>query len=516
MIDIVRFVLRLARILRLSQGDGAMVIGLTYSPRGVGVSSVVGCLPARTRDLAASLCLAGWVFAAPAAFAQTAPECVEEPSWGTAPSLRLPGDVCGGGSGPHNTKFFLLSWRIFKFLVWPAAPGERGVPDEQKKITDVDALHPRTFETFKPDWEIFRAGAAVPIEWNEYPSVATPCTNLPKIDPRTPVLASFDKFGSLPALNQVLVAQNRTYARYQPAFNKTVFDKIKDQRLFNANVVGGIRDLKPNEPASPVTKQDDGALTIKSAWIELPEGSTHFDRSRFYIREKAWVQDLDGSCKKATVALVGLHFVYKTPSRPQWIWSTFEHVDNVPDNPRGNLNGSERNFVFNNGDVRQRMKDRAPQEYRIPPHLGDPPPAYQVERLQRIKREVLDANEKWQTDLRTLGSVWQFYKLVMTQWPTIPIRPELDAFSAIPDPFCNERNKTASVNTTMETFLQTQQGCHRERTCMGCHNNARTTDFIFSIPLNPYRPPEEMITPDPRAKAIKALQEVLHKSRSGK
>jgi len=35
-------------------------------------------------------------------------------------------------------------------------------------------------------------------------------------------------------------------------------------------------------------------------------------------------------CAKADIALVGLHIMIKTHYRPQWLWSTFEQVDNVP------------------------------------------------------------------------------------------------------------------------------------------------------------------------------------------
>ena len=35
-------------------------------------------------------------------------------------------------------------------------------------------------------------------------------------------------------------------------------------------------------------------------------------------------------CSKSDVALVGLHIVIRTKDRPQGLWGTFEHVDNVP------------------------------------------------------------------------------------------------------------------------------------------------------------------------------------------
>ena len=54
------------------------------------------------------------------------------------------------------------------------------------------------------------------------------------------------------------------------------------------------------------------------------------------------------SCEEKKVALVGLHFVHKTKSRPQWIWTTFEHIDNVPDPDQDPTPG--KTYTFNNGD----------------------------------------------------------------------------------------------------------------------------------------------------------------------
>ena len=36
------------------------------------------------------------------------------------------------------------------------------------------------------------------------------------------------------------------------------------------------------------------------------------------------------SCVKQTMGLAGLHIAHKTLNEPQWLWSTFEHVKNVP------------------------------------------------------------------------------------------------------------------------------------------------------------------------------------------
>jgi len=60
----------------------------------------------------------------------------------------------------------------------------------------------------------------------------------------------------------------------------------------------------------------------------------------------ASVQDPNtGLCSQMLVGLVGIHIVQKTPTRPQWIWSSFEQVDNVP--PA--LSGGPGPYAFNDG-----------------------------------------------------------------------------------------------------------------------------------------------------------------------
>jgi hypothetical protein len=451
------------------------------------------------------LCLVGWIATSNPGMAQPAVVCSHDPALAN-PQSSPPPDVCGG-SGTTDRDFYTLSWRLFKFLVWPAAG--RGIPDEAKKITDTGR---RTFETFKADWEIFRPNAVEPDKWIVDPSVAEPCRNRPNIRPGELVLASFHKFGNLkegePDMSHLLVAQNQTYVRYQAAYNKKVFDTIVNKGLYNPDTVGRIPRPATHDPVPDAAIEPDESMTVKSAWIELPgHGPKQIDASRFYVREDAWVQEPElQTCRRATVGLVGLHIVYKTESRPVWIWSTFEHVDNVPEEGRGSGNS----YTFHNGDLSRGMTPDPEPAYMIPSNKkgpGEPPRPYQVERLQKIDPEVLAANDRWQAELRTLGSVWQHYKLVLTQWPRLS-SAEVGASLSFPTPRCGRRNWTATVNTTMETFLQTQQDCSERRTCMGCHDIARKTDFVFSIMFNSNKP-REMRSADPRDYAIKALKDLL-------
>jgi hypothetical protein len=443
--------------------------------------------------------------------AQAAVVCSTDISWNEPPAA-LPDDVCDTTSTTDATaSFFSLSWQLFKYLVWPAS-NERGKPDVTRKITD--KAGPRTFETFKADWETFLPNAEKPADWNEYPRTALPCSDRPAMQRGDLVLASFTKFGNLnevsgPQLGNLLIAQNNTYVRYLAAYNETVFRKISDKELYNSDVVGQIQPAPVGTAILPLANQDNGALTVKSAWIELPEqGPSPIDPSRFY-RRQAWIQSPDNkegqNCRRAWVGLVGLHIVYKTKSRPQWIWATFEHVDNVPtSDPQAG-----RRFTFNDGDGNHHMTAGPDPDYRIPRPTGssgpgNPPRPFQVERLQRIDRHAIAANDAQQTALRNLDSVWQYYGLVMAQWPSILGLP-LQVQSAGPEPPCGMRGSMAVTNTTMETFLQTQSTCDFALTCMGCHATARNTDFVFSIAINSQKPAGKTSVPIARQEAIKQL-----------
>jgi hypothetical protein len=476
-------------------------IATTSSPGATGLrTGFTGC--------AAALCLTAWIATSDGAMAQAAASCTHDFSWSDPPASVPPNDICGSGDNPAD--FHALSWQIFKFLVWPAS-SQRGIPDTTKKITDRGAS---TFESLKADWEIFRENAETPADWNAFPGLADPCSNHPKIEPGALVLATFNEFGNITegelgsSSVHMLVAQNQTYVRYQASFNKAAFDTIFRNGLYDASNVGRIMPAPDGTPVAEAARQPAGALTVKSAWIELP-GPRPVDPSRFYVRQKAWVQDPETrACRVTDVGLVGLHIVYKSPSRPQWVWSTFEHVDNVPEP----LPEPNRTYTFNDG-TNAAMKRGPEDDFKIPRPAnaagpGDPPRPYQVQRLQPIKTEVVDLNRVQQAKLATLGSVWRNYKLVTTQWPVIGMAPNHDANAVIPSPACAGPNASATANTTMETFFQAPSNCGFQLTCMGCHDKARKADSIWSILFNHNVPPN-MTGPAPRTSAIKSLVDLL-------
>ncbi|MEY2551905.1 MAG: hypothetical protein QOG12_2049, partial [Verrucomicrobiota bacterium] len=84
-----------------------------------------------------------------------------------------------------------------------------------------------------------------------------------------------------------------------------------------------------------------GAAVFKASWKVVPAGTTP---TGFYM-EKSTVPllinkkgggiaiDPSGKTRPVTVALVGLHVVGVTDNHPEFLWGTFEQVQNAPDLP---------------------------------------------------------------------------------------------------------------------------------------------------------------------------------------
>ena len=400
--------------------------------------------------------------------------------------------ACNGPT-PQIDAFANLMWQAFKMIVWPAEVRRgrlrRGVADPRRSLADLRG--PRVFETFKADWETFLPSASPPSEWTAYSATATACRNNPRIDPGDLVLADLAEFGNVQeqggndqsggSITNVLVGQNRKLVRYLVAFDQKEFDLILKKKLYDASHSSGAA-------AAP-----DGTIIVKSAWLEL-EG-LNVDHGTFY-RRRALVQDPETlKCREAVVGLVGLHIRYKTPTRPHWIWASFEHVRNVPPAGEGasrsqtQTTNSPSAYIFNDGSGTP-MPDRPPPDTRLGSDTFSAHPApYNVQRLKPIAPELEDANRRWQASLA--GTPWANYQLVLVEWPGLGSSSKISALEAKPEPpsFTNQHSNL--VNTTMETFLQngagpTSQGMRF--TCMGCHNGARQVDYVFTILLNAKSP----------------------------
>ena len=120
----------------------------------------------------------------------------------------------------------------------------------------------------------------------------------------------------------------------------------------------------------------------------------------------------------------------KTHYRPQWLWSTFEHVDNVP--PAGE--GEAREPDAKDAGAPYSYYDASQPDRRLP-LLGSPetepismsnppkldPTPMQVTRRHPVHPSTMAMNRAYWALPGVKGTVWEHYMLVASQWPTVPL-----------------------------------------------------------------------------------------------
>jgi hypothetical protein len=188
--------------------------------------------------------------------------------------------------------------------------------------------------------------------------------------------------------------------------------------------------------------------------------------------------------------------VQKTASRPQWIWTTFEHVDNVPPPdylPPQPPAKPTQTFTFNDG-TSTAMPTSMPRAYAWSTAIQNPPPPINIQRLTPINsdpavsRSTVATNAIWQQALSQRNSVWQFYQLTMTQWPTA--KPANPVTPGTPqNTFPGVSPTSAFANTTLETWDQT----NIRFGCMNCHTQTQSNDFLWSLTMNAFQAPSTLV-----------------------
>jgi cytochrome c len=385
-------------------------------------------------------------------------------------SCSLPSDIV---SRPANADAAqrsadIFSWQEFFALNWPVKAGERGVPDDRRPIT---APGPRVWETWKESYEVFHSDGSAPEPWNS--SQQSPCgagkllVRTQKIDDMG-IDEEIQAAGSVADPKPRLTDQKGRLVRYEIRMNKVMFDFVVKNKVYNA----------ATQAAFGPVDLPDGAMLIKAAWREAASE----EEGRGFYTSAACVCDggVNGppvNCRQRQMALVGLHITQRTPQAPQWIWSTFEHADNVP-GP-----GSQGPYSFFNPacptcPTNQQTEAGTPAQLTrqapIPNHEPDCAHAEQsVDNIELLNRNVRDA-------LARRAPLFEKYQLIGTQRPLPPAQARpTTAFTVSPETL---------GNTTMESYVQTTSSC------MGCHSTARTSNSTafasshFTFMLNDAKP----------------------------
>jgi cytochrome c len=341
------------------------------------------------------------------------------------------------------------------------------VPDPTAPIS---APGPRVWETWKETSEVFRERDGSPIPpkpWDApEPPVPAACGGAGKLllrdekvdDELDAVVQPTYADGSLPG---TLTDQAGHRVRYEIRMNRTAFDYVVDHRLWDGRAQAAVAAV--SFPA--------GSQIAKAAWREIPPE----DAGRFQAIEACVCEEDPGvkpvDCRRQWMGLVGFHLMSKTSSAPQWVWSTFEQVDNV-----AGLHPSFRNPQCRDCRPNRQLPAGLPNQVErvipIPSHDPD------CRRPDESVDNVAQLNRDMQAALGRAGSVLQRYELVSTQWPdsTAPAvqRQPPTVFEVVP---------ALLGNTTLETYIQDTSSC------MGCHAVAGTdrtpdwtsADFTFTL-----------------------------------
>lgn len=293
-----------------------------------------------------------------------------------------------------------------------------------------------------------------------------------------------------------LIDRNLNFALYEIKMNPTEVNFVTQYSLTTKAGIDAYQ-VKYGEfslPSSDSTSGNPGTIEIKASWRIL-DPSKGDDTTRFYCRnaliyiDSAHVVNGKPLIINAKVGLVGLHIVRKTQKFDKMIWSTFEHIDNTPDNPQEAQDDDRRWSFYNQkclncvpndtpafqlGDNKQyRWDSTAPwaKRYAVaaPSQPGDSF-GTQAIRVYPIYRYTDRINNAWRAQLK--GTVWANYRLIGSQWQSAETFPPPNAPALL-------------GNSTLETYIQPTASC------ITCHGDASikfngkriTTDMSFIFPV---------------------------------
>lgn len=407
-------------------------------------------------------------------------------------SSAIPGDVNVTAKtvsiDAFQPDFDVYSWNTFIALNWPPAADGNGDP---KKTIGANGDNDTVWEHYRDVRDVFLPDGATP-SWNGPPAALPPegkalyksgMLVLTQVGKTPTVLTDFSE----PFNTGPLIDQNGNYTRFAILINKSMFDYIVANRLYSR--AGQKAFTPPVDFVSGVLAANgklgvEGAIMVKAAWkvIDPAEAPRFHARQALICTPASENPKYPAACNVQLVGLVGLHIAHKTTDAPQWLWSTFEHVDNVPtaaDVRSGHLK-AKYNYYNPKCDATACPANQIPRRPWDPTRISTFHSQIVRNNLFNLPIYAASAAARNADAKRLLTgvsaqSVWQNYELISTMWPTNaaePLGAPAPAFLA---------------NTTLETYVQrVPPQPNVSSQCIECHNNATMTvpvpsDFTYIL-----------------------------------
>jgi hypothetical protein len=358
----------------------------------------------------------------------------------------------------------------------PSTPTKWGQPSNFKQLLDV----------MLPGGKSSR--------WEDKKIVPPECRDqYNKLGGKVMVIEMIEESFNEPFKTGALIDQQGNYAIFDILMNKSMFDYIQEHNL-QSRVGQQSREnsaLKVDFPAGTNTPPGNpGAVMVKVSWKVLDSPN---ERQNFHTVDALVLMPRHANeasrppCLRKTLGLVGFHVGHKTVGRRQWIWTSFEHVNNVPEQrevDQGQAKGPY-NFYNPNCDATKCPVNETPPTPWDPTHKNglkfhDRTFRSQITRVVPLTDEAKEMNRQFQAILG--NTVWKNYMLLSTQWPSDfgcagkkdtstppPPDPATD-FRKEPDMNCAPA-PTFLANSTLETYSQGTDPL-ASSSCMACHGNA--------------------------------------------
>lgn len=421
-----------------------------------------------------------------------------------------------------NERYNLFSWQAFVAINWPV--NEMGEPKEN--FTDQGDP---TWLNWKEAFQVYRQDGKKPAPWRAPrsssgleldDSVLSNAKNRIILQTKTPTHPGNINIADEKdqAFAGELFDQNGNLVVYEVLMNKEEFDYIINNKLYNRNgqIVFAQKNTNADFPKGNYANNQLGAIEIKFAWKQLTDDDI---KERYFISKGCiWDADKNTCSKTVDLGMIGMHISQKTPSGKQWVWSTFENIDNLEEQ-RAEYKGKDVrikptlydpnceicpvNVDFtNSGTKTDYIEGKHGNYWNVTTPDGVTTKYYakddviktQAKRMIDIPPRVKYINDLMQQYFAQVNSVWQYYQLIDTQYPlnqdALPGN-HTQAGYHLPESVTNkpggEPNISFLTNITMETFFQkgnqsagnliegnvtSDIQIFGTESCMGCHSSA--------------------------------------------